>query len=685
MSTERSVEKEMKMMNQGLSNSPIRSCLAAAAILCLTVFGVKAGDIPTHEIKLTGDLLIMPLVDRKDCEQKPIPGKIKIYVDDKLAGKIEGQLEPFPAGYGLRPRGTVPTMIEIFNPNKLLTRVISKGPLPDLSALTSTKEMRVRFDVYSGKDALMHRITGRMKAVDFAARRDATRASHKPNNSVVSIQVNTKHPVDPEPVKIGLTGTLELEEISELPDAAKKHADMATFDVLVDGQLVHRIHGPHPRNPADAKWWGFLDMKEYKGKTAVLKMIPRGGMTPEIATQILIRFESSDTMKHVNPVYRESGRPQFHFSQIQGWNNDPNGMFCSDGLWHISWQCNPLDKGFGGWYWGHAVSRDLIHWQEAPRALRSHGGEDENRYPGMADANCFSGSACVDINNTLGVQNADQKTIIAAFTDSPHGESLAYSTDGGFRYNVMHDINNIIVHPIPEGAKGRGSWGRDPKLFWHEPTKKWVIVTYRMAKVPGSCSGYMVFYSSSDLKTWKEESITEKLFSNDPTAKKRSGSPLEKDWHECPEFVELPVLDEKGNPPPPRLRRTRWLLMDASPKYQVGMFDGKTFTPDSKEYRWGIFGNMKAAQAFSNGPDGRAVLMIWARGINFGADAPFNSGFTLPLELSLRTADDGIRMYANPVKELEVLRRGRSLLHSRQQATRFQSDTREQPRLGDRA
>lgn len=98
MSTERSVEKEMKMMNQGLSNSPIRSCLAAAAILCLTVFGVKAGDIPTHEIKLTGDLLIMPLVDRKDCEQKPIPGKIKIYVDDKLAGKIEGQLEPFPAG-----------------------------------------------------------------------------------------------------------------------------------------------------------------------------------------------------------------------------------------------------------------------------------------------------------------------------------------------------------------------------------------------------------------------------------------------------------------------------------------------------------------------------------------------------------------------------------------------------------
>ena len=432
-----------------------------------------------------------------------------------------------------------------------------------------------------------------------------------------------------------------------IPDEAKKHADIASFDVLVDGKLVHRIHGVHPRDPADAKWWGFLDMKEYKGKTAVLTMVARSGMTPEVAAQALSRFESSDTMRHVQPIYKESGRPQFHFSQIQGWNNDPNGMFYSDGLWHISWQCNPLDKGFGGWYWGHAVSRDLIHWQEAPRALRSHGGDETNRYPGMADANCFSGGAAVDTPNTLGLQESDQKTIIAAFTDSPHGESLAYSTDGGFRYHVMHDINNIIVHPIPEGAKGRGSWGRDPKLFWHEPSQKWIIVTYRMARDPGSCSGYMVFYSSPDLKTWTEESITEKLFSNDYKNKKERSNWLQKDWHECPEFVELPVDGDRAN--------MRWVLMDAGPKYQVGTFDGKTFTPDKRAYQWGIFGRMKAAQAFSNGPDGRAVLMIWAR-MPYGDDAPFASGFTLPLELSLRTADDGVRLYANPVKELEALR-----------------------------
>jgi fructan beta-fructosidase len=99
----------------------------------------------------------------------------------------------------------------------------------------------------------------------------------------------------------------------------------------------------------------------------------------------------------------------------------------------------------------------------------------------------------------------------------------------------------------------------------------------------------------------------------------------------------------------------KWVLLDASPKYQIGSFDGSRFAPDQERYDWTIFGRMKAGQCFSNAPDGRAVFMIWAR-IPYGERVPFASGFTLPLELSLRTADDGIRLYANPVKELESLR-----------------------------
>ena len=259
----------------------------------------------------------------------------------------------------------------------------------------------------------------------------------------------------------------------------------------------------------------------------------------------------------------------------------------------------------------------------------------------MADANCFSGGAAVDHNNTLGKQVGRQKTLIAAFTDSPTGDSLAYSTDGGFRYTVMRDINPIIVHPKPDGSKRNGSYGRDPKLFWHEPTKRWVIVTYRMGLNPDAASGHMAFYTSKDLKKWEFQSMTEKLFPEDRQPEDKQ------DFHECPEFLELPV---DGDP-----KNKKWVLLDATPKYQTGAFDGKKFTPDLKEYRRSIFGGLKAGQCFSGAPDGRAIMMVWVRQ-GFGENVPFASGFTLPLELTLRTADDGVRLYANPVKELEQLR-----------------------------
>ena len=439
--------------------------------------------------------------------------------------------------------------------------------------------------------------------------------------------------------KIKLTGDLLILPVDKRPNTGKT-ADSAQLEVYVEGMLVHRAFAVFPRKVEEAQFWAFLDMKEFKGKEATLKLNGRE-VSLERGQEILSRMESSDKMRHLQPIYKEGGRPQFHFSQIQGWNNDPNGMVYSDGLYHLSWQCGPLETYFGGWYWGHAVSEDLVHWRECPRTLRSGGGKDTNRYPGMADAHCFSGGAAVDAHNTLGKQVGAQKTIIASFTDSPGGESLAYSTDGGFRYTVMRDINPIIVHPTPEGAKWKGSYGRDPKLFWHEATKSWVIVAYRMGQFPDACSGHMAFYTSKDLKKWEFQSMTEKLF---PEEKQKGG---EADFHECPELLELPVDGNQNN--------KKWVLMDATPKYQVGAFDGKKFTPDLKEYRQSIFGGMKAAQCFSNAPEGRAICMIWVRQ-GFGENVPFASGFTLPLELSLHTADDGVRMYANPVKELEKLR-----------------------------
>ncbi len=450
--------------------------------------------------------------------------------------------------------------------------------------------------------------------------------------------------------KLQLTGELLILPVGDPQQADKKvgKGEWGRLEVYVDGQLVHRAHAIHLHNVEDAKFWGVLDLKDYKGKEATLWLIG-DSMTAEQAAIAVSRIESSDKIRNLLPVYKEPGRPQFHFSQIQGWNNDPNGMVYSDGLYHLSWQCNPLGSWFGGWYWGHAVSPDLIHWTNCPPILRPGGDKDMDRDQSMAVGHCFSGGAAVDVYNTLGKQVGKQKTIIATFSDTGLGECLAYSTDGGFRYTYMKEINPITVQPRPESHKGPGdiSWGRDPKLVWYEPTKSWVMVVYRMGLYPDAGSGHMAFYTSKDAKNWEFQSVTEKLFPEIYENGPDKGDIHKKDFHECPDFFELPV---DGNP-----KNKKWVLLDGCAKYQVGTFDGKKFTPDLKEYRWSIsLGVPYAGQCFSDAPDGRAIMMMWAR-LGFG-DAPVGCGFTLPLELTLRTAEDGVRLYVNPVKELEKLR-----------------------------
>ncbi len=431
--------------------------------------------------------------------------------------------------------------------------------------------------------------------------------------------------------KIEITGKHLL-----LPIAPRKRPDGSdhignSFRIFVDGMMVHQFWANVARREEDIEFWSYLDMSEFIGKSATVKLI-RGSR--EGADEALNRFESSDKIRSLKPFYTETGRPRFHFSQKVGWNNDVNGMVYADGLYHLSWQSNPVGNYWGNMYWGHAASRDLVHWEEWPHALRIGGevAKGEPIHPAMALGQAFSGGAVVDEPNTLGLQKGDQKTLIAAYTSNPQGECLAYSTDGGRSYHHLNDHQPFIVQPHPTDPNWKKSWGRDPKLIWHEPTQKWIIVTYRMGDDPKKAIGRMAFYSSSDLKTWTEESLSDEVF------------------HECPDLVELPVDGDPNN--------KKWLLFDATPKYQIGTFDGKKFTSEFEGTRQTIGGNLKAGQCFSNAPDGRAICMVWSRIKPADPQAPFNQGFTLPLELSLKTTKDGVRCYANPVKELESLRSG---------------------------
>jgi fructan beta-fructosidase len=372
-------------------------------------------------------------------------------------------------------------------------------------------------------------------------------------------------------------------------------AKVCRMTIEVEGKLIHDFD----INLAvdEAEWWARLDVPEYFGKTAKItaKRVPEDNNGIE-------RIESSDAIRHAQPVYGEALRPQLRFSQMQGWNNDPNGMVYHDGEYHLFWQSNPFGPKWGNMYWGHAVSTDLIHWEELPYAL----------YPRvMAKSHCFSGSAHIDEKNTGGWGTG---AMVAAFTDTGAGEAIAVSTDRGRSWKYV-DENPVI--PM------RKDEGRDPKLVWYEPGQHWVIVVF--TKTDGK--DYAEFFSSKDLKAWEKTSRIAGYF-------------------ECPELFELPVDGDPGT--------KRWVLFAANAEYAIGRFDGKTFTPEHAGKHKVHYGSFYASQCFSRAPGGRVIQIGWARLDTPGM--PFNQAFSLPIELRLKSTATGVRMFAEPIKEIEALR-----------------------------
>jgi fructan beta-fructosidase len=283
----------------------------------------------------------------------------------------------------------------------------------------------------------------------------------------------------------------------------------------------------------------------------------------------------------------------------------------------LFWQSNPFGWKWANMYWGHAISKDLIHWQQLPYAL----------YPRvMAVNHCFSGSANVDEHNTSQWQTGKDKVIVAAFTDTGCGEALAVSNDRGRTWKYI-DENPVIEHR-----------GRDPKLVWYQYGETdtplndvakrqgghWVIAVYDEHDEHGR---NIAFYTSVDLKEWQEQSHLPGYF-------------------ECPELFQLPVDGAADE--------SRWVTFAADAQYAIGKFDGKVFTPEHEGKHRVHYGAYYASQCFSRVPDGRVVQIGWAR-VDM-PEMPFNQAFSLPCELRLKKTADGIRLCAQPIKELETLR-----------------------------
>jgi len=334
-----------------------------------------------------------------------------------------------------------------------------------------------------------------------------------------------------------------------------------------------------------AQWWAHLDVSEWRDETLVLsleidksppkvvtKITGRGaGETgnAELAAAVL----TSATIWSPGTLYQEPLRPQFHFSSRRGWNNDPNGLMYHDGQYHMFFQHNPYGVCWGNMHWGHAVSPDLVHWKELPIALYPRGNND---FP-------YSGSGVVDHEIRSGWSKDGRPPMIIAFTSTGRGECIAYSNDDGATW-IEYEGNPVIKHD-----------GRDPKLFWHAPSKQWVIAVYslRAGKTPSAPKrNGIAFYTSTDLRSWSERSWID-------------------DYYECPDIFALPVDGDAS--------RMKWVLSCAPGHYSIGEFDGTNFRPEtprlpspvSKQPSNAIPPPFYAAQTFSDHPDGKCVQLAW--------------------------------------------------------------------------
>ncbi|MGQ4363367.1 GH32 C-terminal domain-containing protein [Streptomyces sp. SAS_272] len=248
------------------------------------------------------------------------------------------------------------------------------------------------------------------------------------------------------------------------------------------------------------------------------------------------------------PPYSETYRPQFHFTPEKNWMNDPNGLVYYKGEYHLFYQYNPSGNSWGDMSWGHAVSTDLVHWQQLPLAL-SH--DDKEMV--------FSGSAVVDENNTTGFGTKKNPPMVAIYTShnqstGVQSQALAYSTDRG-RTWTKYAGNPVI----DIGSRDF----RDPKVQWYAPTKSWLMT------VSLSAEHKVRFYSSKNLKDWTQ-------LSEFGPAGATGGV-----W-ECPDLFPLPVDGNTDN--------IKWVLVvninpggiagGSAAQYFIGDFDGTKFTAE---------------------------------------------------------------------------------------------------------
>ncbi len=328
--------------------------------------------------------------------------------------------------------------------------------------------------------------------------------------------------------------------------------------------------------------------------------------------------------------YNEPYRPQIHFSPQKGWMNDPNGMVYYKSVYHLFYQYYPDSTVWGPMHWGHATSKDLIHWQRQPVAL----------YPDSLGY-IFSGSAVADIPNTSGFAKNSGIPLVAIFTyHNPQEEKahrndfqyqgIAYSLDSGKTW-TKYSGNPVLKNP---GIRDF----RDPKVSWYEPAKKWIMTLATL--------DHITFYSSPDLKNWKMESAFGKEIGAHGGV-----------W-ECPDLFSL---NYKG--------RKIWVLIvnlnpggpngGSATQYFLGDFDGKEFKPFTTETKWLDYGPDEYAGVTWSNTGKRKIFLGWMSNWQYANVVPtvkWRGATTIPRDLHIEPLGNEYFVASMPVPELGILK-----------------------------
>ena len=330
----------------------------------------------------------------------------------------------------------------------------------------------------------------------------------------------------------------------------------------------------------------------------------------------------SDTFDTTNT---DKFRPVYHHTPLYGWMNDANGLVYKDGEYHLYYQYNPYGSKWGNMHWGHSVSKDLMHWEHlAPAIARDTLGH------------IFSGSSIVDQENVAGYGAG---SILAYYTSASDKngqiQCLAYSKDNGRTFTKYE--KNPVLRPS-DGLKDF----RDPKVFWHKESNKWIMVL--------AVGQEMQLYSSPNLKDWTYESSF------------GEGQGAHAGVWECPDLIELPV---KGT------ELKKWVLIcninpggpfgGSATQYFVGAFDGKQFVNESPALtKWMDYGkDHYATVTWSNAPEDRKIALAWMSNWEYANNVPtlqYRSANSVPRDLVLYTKNGQTYLSSTPSPEVLKLR-----------------------------